>query len=314
MFRRRRREDADQAGRDSGTEQDELDDEFAEPGEDELDEADFDDYEVADEDEQDEDELAQDEPDEQEPDEEEPDEEEPDEPGRGRSPAARGDDLGDPATWTRLRDSVPDGPGRQDAGPWDASTGFPEADRMDFGSLLVPVRDGFDIQVNLDEEAGIWIAVVHGDSALQLQAFAAPKRSGIWDDVREEISAEVDKSGGSSQQQEGPFGSELLAGLTQVGEDGRPQQQWLRFMGADGPRWFLRGLITGPAAQRPAAARPFEEIFADVVVVRGEHAEPPRKALDIQLPEEARQVIEQQMEAEGMPNPFERGPEITEIH
>ena len=33
----------------------------------------------------------------------------------------------------------------------------------------------------------------------------------------------------------------------------------------------------------------------------------------IQLPEEARQVIEQQMEAEGMPNPFERGPEITEI-
>ncbi len=75
-----------------------------------------------------------------------------------------------------------------------------------------------------------------------------------------------------------------------------------------------RDCITGPAAQRPAAARPFEEIFADVVVVRGEHAEPPRKALDIALPEEARQAIEQQMEAEGMPNPFERGPEITEIH
>jgi hypothetical protein len=63
------------------------------------------------------------------------------------------------------------------------------------------------------------------------------------------------------------------------------------------------------------------------VVVRGDHAEPPRKALDIQLPDEARQAIEQQMEAEqaeqagpGMPvnqqgvpvNPFERGPEITE--
>ena len=36
MFRRRRREDADQAGRASGTEQDELDDEFAEPDEDLL--------------------------------------------------------------------------------------------------------------------------------------------------------------------------------------------------------------------------------------------------------------------------------------
>lgn len=295
MFRRRRREDADQAGRASGTEQDELDDEFAEPDEDELDEVD--DLEELEDAELDDYELEQEEPDEAE------------------APAGRGEDLGDPATWTRLRDSAQAGPGMQDSGPWDAATGFPEGDRMDFGSLLVPVRDGFDIQVNLDEEAGIWIAVVHGDSALQLQAFAAPKRSGIWDDVREEIIGEVQKSGGTSQEQEGPFGTELQARLSQPAEPGgRPVPQSLRFMGADGPRWFLRGLITGPAAQREAAARPFEEIFADVVVVRGEHAEPPRKALDIALPEEARQVIEQQMEAEGMPNPFERGPEITEIH
>jgi len=295
VFRRRRREDADQVGRASGTEQDELDDEFAEPDEDELDEVD------------DLEELEDAELDDYELEEEEPDEVE--------APAGRGEDLGDPATWTRLRDSAQAGPGMQDSGPWDAATGFPEGDRMDFGSLLVPVRDGFDIQVNLDEEAGIWIAVVHGDSALQLQAFAAPKRSGIWDDVREEIIGEVQKSGGTSQEQEGPFGTELLARLSQPAEPGgRPVPQSLRFMGADGPRWFLRGLITGPAAQREAAARPFEEIFADVVVVRGEHAEPPRKALDIALPEEARQVIEQQMEAEGMPNPFERGPEITEIH
>ena len=291
MFRRRRREDADQAGRASGTEQDELDDEFVEPDEDLLEDPELDEYELE---------------------EEDPDEEDPDE---GDRPSGPGEDLGDPATWTRLRDSAQDGPGMQDSGPWDAATGFPEADRMDFGSLLVPVRDGFDIQVNLDEEAGIWIAVVHGDSALQLQAFAAPKRSGIWDDVREEIVAEVEKSGGTSEEQEGPFGTELLARLNQPAEPGgRPVPQSLRFMGADGPRWFLRGLITGQAAQRQAAARPFEEIFADVVVVRGEHAEPPRKALDIALPEEARQVIEQQMEAEGMPNPFERGPEITEIH
>ncbi len=291
MFRRRRREDADQAGRASGTEQDELDDEFAEPDEDLLEDPELDEYELE---------------------EEDPDEEDPDE---GDRPSGPGEDLGDPATWTRLRDSAQDGPGMQDSGPWDAATGFPEGDRMDFGSLLVPVREGFDIQVNLDEEAGIWIAVVHGDSALQLQAFAAPKRSGIWDDVREEIVAEVEKSGGTSEEQDGPFGTELLARLNQPAEPGgRPVPQSLRFMGADGPRWFLRGLITGQAAQRQAAARPFEEIFADVVVVRGEHAEPPRKALDIALPEEARQVIEQQMEAEGMPNPFERGPEITEIH
>jgi hypothetical protein len=295
VFRRRRREDADQSSQDSTTEQDEQDfddDELAEPDED-------DDFEEP--------------ADDADPDDAEPDDA--DEVAIGRRAAAagrRGEDLGDPATWTRLRDSAGaagagDG---QAAGPWDSAGSYPEGDRMDFGSLLVPMREGFDIQVNLDEEAGIWIAVVSGDSALQLQAFAAPKTSGLWDEVRQEIAGEVAKAGGRSQEGEGPFGTELLARLSPAGQ---PPQS-LRFMGADGPRWFLRGLITGPAAERPELAQPFELVFADVVVVRGDHAEPPRKALDIQLPEEAREAIEQQMEAEdpGMPNPFERGPEITE--
>jgi hypothetical protein len=215
------------------------------------------------------------------------------------------------------------GPGRGglSAGPWDAAGGYPEAERMDFGSLLVPMREGFDIQVNLDEQSGMWIAVVHSDSALQLQAFAAPKTSGLWDEVREEIAAEVARSGGRSEEAAGPFGAELLARLTETGP-GRQPEHALRFMGADGPRWFLRGLLTGPAVLHPDQARAFEEVFADVVVVRGDHAEPPRKALDIQLPEEARQALEEQMGIEqgegeeagpqGMPSPFERGPEITE--
>jgi hypothetical protein len=301
VFRRRRRDDADQAGRASGTEQDQQDfDEFAEAD---------DEYEDEPDEEFGEDEYEEDEYDEG----DEPAGDQEDEPAVAAQ-AGPGDDLGDPATWTRLRDSAAARSGGREDGPWDAAGGYPDGDRMDFGSLLVPVREGFDIQVNLDEEAGIWIAVVYGDSALQLQAFAAPKRSGIWDDVRQEIAAEVDSSGGRSQEAQGPFGPELVARLTQSADGQRGPAQSLRFMGVDGPRWFLRGLITGPAATKAALAQPFEEIFADVVVVRGDHAEPPRKALEIALPEEARQVIEQQMEAEGMPNPFERGPEITEIH
>jgi hypothetical protein len=313
VFRRNRRQDADQSGRDAGADQ-ESDDELADLDDDELDD-DLDDDDLGD-DELDDDDLDDDEL-------TDPEDDAADgsgelaESGRSRRRAAARpvDDLGDPATWTRLRDSAAAGPGGRDTGPWDASSGYPDADRMDFGSLLVPMRDGFDVQVNLDEEAGIWIAVVYGDSALQLQAFAAPKRSGIWDEVRQEIAAEVASAGGRSEEADGPFGPELVARLVPAAEPGQPAQpeQSLRFMGADGPRWFLRGLITGPAAQRADLAGPFEEIFAEVVVVRGDHAEPPRKALDIQLPDEARQAIEEQVEAEGMPNPFERGPEITEI-
>ena len=242
-----------------------------------------------------------------------------DEPDEAEAAAGRRqrDDLGDPATWTRLRDTQVVSPAMaRSAGPWDGAGDYPEGERLDFGSLLVPVREGFDVQVFVSEEDGISIAVVHGDSGLQLQPFAAPRSSGLWPDVMPEISQEVAKAGGESAEREGPFGPELLARVVPQGPDGADiPPQLLRFLGADGPRWFLRGLISGPAVADSQAAEAFEEIFADVVVVRGEHAEPPRKPLEIRLPDEARQVLEGQLAAQDPDalNPFERGPEITEI-
>jgi hypothetical protein len=237
---------------------------------------------------------------------------------RRRGGRADRDDLGDPVTWTRLRDTAAAEPVHiRSEGPWDGADSYPEADRIDLGCLLVPVRDGSDVQIGFSEEAGISIAVVSGDSALQLVPFAAPRSSGLWHEVLEEIAAEVANAGGRSDRQDGPFGPELLAWISPPAPDGSgvlPPQP-LRFLGVDGPRWFLRGLIQGPAATDSALAGPLEEIFADVVVVRGDHAVPQRHPLEIKLPQEAQQLIEEQMEEQpqGMPeNPFERGPEITE--
>jgi Protein of unknown function (DUF3710) len=202
-------------------------------------------------------------------------------------------------------------------GPWDGAGSYPTRDRMDFGSLLVPAQQGMDVQVNMAEDQGVWVAVVRGDSALQLQAFAAPKTSGIWDEVREEIADEVTRSGGDSREADGPLGKELHARVHpgQPGDRRQPLQQ-VRFLGVDGPRWFLRGVISGPAARRPELARPFEDLFADVVVIRGDHPAVPRELLEIRLPEEARKALEEQLgdtgEGPQYPNPFERGPEITE--
>lgn len=239
--------------------------------------------------------------------------------GRHRSDRA---DLSDPATWTRLRDSSTVSPAMmRAAGPWDSASDYPEGERIDFGSLLVPVREGFDVQVFMSEEEGVSIAVVHRDSGLQLQPFAAPRSAGLWSEVRPEIAEEVAKAGGTSSEQDGPFGRELLATVVPQGAEGTSvPPQPLRFMGADGPRWFLRGLISGPAATDRELAAPLEDIFSDVVVVRGDHAMPPRKPLDIALPDEAREVLEGQLESQRQQsqqeqngfNPFERGPEITE--
>jgi Protein of unknown function (DUF3710) len=203
-------------------------------------------------------------------------------------------------------------------GPWDAHDEIPPADRIDFGSLQVPVSEGLEIQLNLAEDQGPLVAVLCGDSSLLLQAFAAPKSDGLWEDVRHEIAAAVVEAGGTSEEAAGRFGPELRARVTapDPAAGGRPGAlQPIRFLGVDGPRWFLRGVLTGPAAHHRSAAEPLEDIFAGIVVVRGDHPAPPRDLLEIQLPEQARQAMEEQMaeaEARSLPSPFERGPEITE--
>lgn len=212
------------------------------------------------------------------------------------------------------------GPGTgQQTGPWDVSDSAPEQERIDLGSLQVPADEGFEIQVSMAEDRAAWVTVMHGESGLQLQAFAAPKSGGLWDDIRREIAAEVARAGGESQEADGPFGIELRARIV----PGEPVEgsrhgalQPVRFWGVDGPRWFLRGVVNGPAASRDELARPFERVFAGVVVVRGHHPVPPRDLLEIRLPPQARQALDDYM-AQSPSNqwsldPFERGPEITE--
>ena len=212
----------------------------------------------------------------------------------------------------------PAGTPRAEGGPWDAEEPFPELERVDLGSLRVPVGPEHEIQLVMAEQHGAWVTVRHRESEVQIQAFAAARRSSLWDDIRVEIAAEVDSAGGRSHESTGPFGTELIAEVP--AEPGQPASgmRMVRFVGVDGPRWFLRGLFTGPAAGGGEPAGLLEEVFSQVIVVRGEHPVPPREILELQLPPEARQALEEQAAAEeesrfrGDADPFERGPEFTE--
>jgi Protein of unknown function (DUF3710) len=205
-------------------------------------------------------------------------------------------------------------------GPWDVLDDVPQRERIDFGSLRVPVIEGVEIQVSMTEnQVPAWITAVRGESSMMLQAFAAPKSGGLWDDVREEIAAQVRKDGGHAEEADGPFGAELHARVSspdpaRAGKSAPLQPA--RFLGVDGPRWFVRGLISGPAARWHEQARPLEQVFADLVVVRGDQAAPPRDPLEISLPKEVREALGQGAEEPEQErwqlNPFERGPEITE--
>ncbi len=64
---------------------------------------------------------------------------------------------------------------RAGGGPWDAAEPFPERDRVDLGSLRVPVGPDYEIQLFMGPEHGAWVTARRGESELQMQAFAASR-------------------------------------------------------------------------------------------------------------------------------------------
>jgi hypothetical protein len=165
-----------------------------------------------------------------------------------------------------------------------------------------------------------------GNSAVQLQAFAAPrprrrpeeagapkKESGIWPEIRAEIAASVTRQGGTADEVPGPFGTELLARIPSRTSDGRTSHQPARFAGIDGPRWFLRAVFHGEAAYDPQKAETLEGFVRDVVVVRGQDAMAPRELLALRLPDAPQEAPPEEGEERAPLQPFRRGPEITEV-
>ena len=204
------------------------------------------------------------------------------------------------------------------AGPYDVDDVDDDRERLDLGALRVPVPDGCEVRVDVQDEQVVAATIVDGRSALQIHAFAAPRSSGIWDEVRQEIAESLRSSGGSAEETDGPFGRELRARIPVPDSAGG---QPARFLGVDGPRWFLRGLFTGAASTDSHQAGKLEDAFRNVVVVRGGEAMAPRELLPLKLPREAlRQLDGQHVEPpseEAAPakptlEMLERGPEITE--
>ena len=205
-------------------------------------------------------------------------------------------------------------PGRPQ-GPWDvADAPDDDVNRIDLGGLRVPVPPDTEVRVDVSPEGEVVAAtLVQGASAMQVNAFAAPRRSGIWGEVREEIASALRSSGGQAQDAEGPYGPELHAAVpAEIPGQGIGLAP-ARFVGVDGPRWFLRALLTGPAATDGAAAEPLLAALRAVVVVRGTEAMAVRDPLPLRLPKEVSAAAEAEGGEPAAMAPPERGPEITEI-
>jgi len=212
-------------------------------------------------------------------------------------------------------------PAARPEGPWDVSeVSKPDEGRVDLGGLFVPGVDGMELRVEVAGESIVAATVVLRDSAVQLQGFAAPKSEGIWGEVRDEIASGITQQGGIVDEVEGPLGWELRAQVPVQLPDGTNGVQLVRFIGCDGPRWFLRGVISGQGAVQPQAAGLLEQIFRDTVVVRGEGPMAPRDPIVLKLPNDAQMVpegVQQEEQAgsrfSGGMGQLQRGPETTEV-
>ena len=217
---------------------------------------------------------------------------------------------------TNSDDVAPRASAETGTGPWDAADAPDRpgsVGRIDLGSLRVPAVDGMQIRLENPGGAGQEISaavLVLAGSTLELRAFAAPRTIGIWEELREDITAELTRAGARFEVEDGEHGPELLAHVPVRTPDGREGTVAARFIGVDGPRWFLRGVLQGPAATDEAASQVLRDVFADIVVVRDGAARPPREILPLHAP-----GIVNAPAAEDLPglDPLEPGPTIAEV-
>jgi hypothetical protein len=173
-------------------------------------------------------------------------------------------------------------------GPFDERDA-PEDDvaRVDLGALRVPVAAGLDVRLDVNEAQQVIAVTLAGPSGtMQLGVFAAPRSEGIWDEVRAEIAASLNAQRGQAKERHGGrFGTELSGKLPGEG-GGKDGMVPVRFLGVDGPRWFLRAMLVGDAAVSDIHAEPFLAALRDVVVVRGTEPLPVREPVPLRLPKD----------------------------
>ncbi|MDQ1113731.1 hypothetical protein QE418_003179 [Microbacterium testaceum] len=174
---------------------------------------------------------------------------------------------------------------RESAGPFDEAEANPVRPYIDLGGIKILPREGLNLRLEVEEQTKRIVAVGldYADSTLQVQPFAAPRSSGLWEETRDQIRQQVKQQGGRVEEREGPLGPELLAEVPVAAADGA-SKRLARFVGVDGPRWFLRGVVGGAATSDVEAAAAVEDLFRSIVVVRGSSPMPPRDLIPLRMP------------------------------
>lgn len=164
-----------------------------------------------------------------------------------------------------------------EGGPYDVDEAPDDGrQRLDLGSVRLPVPDGGQLQVEMDPSgAPRAVHVVTQVGQLTVNAYAAPRSGGLWTEILAELAEQLRGDGATVRSTAGEWGLELIATLGEV---------TLRFVGVDGPRWMLRGVVAGPPEAAEASATALRDLVRGTVVVRGSQPMPVRTPLPVELP------------------------------
>lgn len=184
-------------------------------------------------------------------------------------------------------------------GPWDVNDdNVPDySDYLDLGSFYLPFLQGISLRLKKHRETNQIMGVIatYGSSSVSIEAFAAPKSNGIWDDIRKELIESNDKI----TEIDGAFGKELLLPVI---VEGKTVQT--RFVGVDGSRWMLRGIFSGQAAEQSMKnsdeTLALNDWFSNIVVNRGDEPMAPRDLIPMHEPITAKQRAEALRDALGI--------------
>jgi hypothetical protein len=173
-----------------------------------------------------------------------------------------------------------------------------ELARLDLGSVLIPMPEGGQLQVELTETgipSAVWVVTPNG--RFTIAAYAAPKTGGLWREVASELADSLRKDSAQVSIKDGPWGREVVGIASGV----------VRFIGVDGYRWMIRCVINGPHETMEALDQEARAALADTVVRRGDTPLPVRTPLAVQLPEPMVEQLReaaaaQQAEAQQPPN------------
>ena len=171
-------------------------------------------------------------------------------------------------------------------GPLDDSEANAVRPYVDLGGVKILPREGLHLRLEVEEGSKRVVAVAldYAGSTLQIQPFAAPRTTGLWNEIRAQIADQIQTQGGTTTLADGPFGPELHAQIPTVATAGAGSMRLARFIGVDGPRWFLRCVVAGEGAVDKEAGAKIDDLFRSVVVVRGSTPMPPRDLIPLHMP------------------------------